>query len=95
MSGLNALINFDSIEVKSTIKILLQDKSTKKNIIWATDTYSDNGIFFADNEEITEDLVSGAYSKIIQPRYIRRLRSSPAGQENTPRYLPHPGFVIL
>lgn len=71
MSGLNALINFDSIEVKSTIKILLQDKSTKKNIIWATDTYSDNGIFFADNEEITEDLVSGAYSKIIQPRVYK------------------------
>ena len=71
MSGLNALINFDSIEVKSTIKILLQDKSTKKNIIWATDTYSDNGIFFADNEEITEDLVSGAYSRIIQPRVYK------------------------
>ena len=71
MSGLNALINFDSIEVKSTIKILSQDKSTKKNIIWATDTYSDNGIFFADNEEITEDLVSGAYSKIIQPRVYK------------------------
>lgn len=73
MSGLNALINFDSTEVKSTIKILLQDKSTKKNIIWATDTYSDNGIFFADNEEITEDLVSGAYSKIIQPRVYKAL----------------------
>lgn len=74
MSGLNALINFDSIEVKSTIKILLQDKSTKKNIIWATDTYSDNGIFFADNEEITEDLVSGAYSKIIQPRVYKAFK---------------------
>lgn len=49
----------------------MQDKSTKKNIIWATDTYSDNGMFFADNEEITEDLVSGAYSKIIQPRVYK------------------------
>lgn len=43
---LDALINFDSMEVKATIKKLLQDKSTKKNIIWATDTYSDNGVFF-------------------------------------------------
>ena len=77
MSGLNALINFDSIEVKSTIKILLQDKSVKKNIIWATDTYSDNGIFFADNEEITEDLVSGAYSKIIQPRVYKAFEEQP------------------
>lgn len=70
---LDALINFDSMEVKATIKKLLQDKSTKKNIIWATDTYSDNGVFFADNAQITEDLVSGAYSRIIQPRVYKAL----------------------
>ena len=71
MRRLDALINFDSYEVRSTIKLLLQDKATKKNIIWATDTYSGYGEFFADNAQITEDLVSGVFSKLIQPRVYK------------------------
>ena len=33
-------IQLDSYPVQTTLKLLLQDKSTKKNIIWATDSYA-------------------------------------------------------
>lgn len=72
---LDALINFDSAEVKATIKILLQDKSTKQNIIWATDTYSNYGLYFEDTAQITDELVSGAYSRLIQPRVYKALEA--------------------
>lgn len=80
---MNPLINFDSIEVKTTINILLKDKSTKQNIIWATDTYSDYGVFFADDAQITEDLVSGAYSRLVQPRVYK------ASEDQTDRTRKH------
>lgn len=72
---LDALINFDSAEVKATIKILLQDKSTKQNIIWATDTYSNYGLYFEDTAQITDELVSGVYSRLIQPRVYKALEA--------------------
>ena len=75
MRRLDALINFDSAEVKATIKILLQDKSTKQNIIWATDTYSNYGLYFEDTAQITDELVSGAYSRLIQPRVYKALEA--------------------
>ncbi len=31
------LIDFESYPMNKALKVLLQDKSTKKNIIWATD----------------------------------------------------------
>ena len=31
------LIDFECYSVKKALKVLLKDKSTKKNIIWATD----------------------------------------------------------
>ena len=37
------LIDISSYPVADVLNLLLQDKSTKKNIIWATDTYEEFG----------------------------------------------------
>ena len=42
------LIDFDSYPVRTTLQILLKDKTTKNNIIWATDAYAERGHGFQD-----------------------------------------------
>ena len=42
------LIDISSYPVVDVLDLLLQDKSTKKNIIWATDTYEEFGEGFSD-----------------------------------------------
>ena len=52
---------------------LLIDRTTKKNILWATDSYLSRGSKFAPKKPIFPDLVTGVYSKIIQPRAAKTL----------------------
>lgn len=40
------------------LAILLLDKSSGKNIIWATDNYADRGIGYQSNDEIMIDTIS-------------------------------------
>ena len=47
---------------------LLIDKTTKKNIMWATDAYKPLGAKYDRNEEITAELISGVNAKAIQTR---------------------------
>lgn len=47
---------------------LLVDKTTKQNIIWATDTYSNYGAGYGCREAITTELITGANSSIIKTR---------------------------
>lgn len=49
------LIQLDSYPVQTTLKLLLQDKTTKKNIIWATDSYASFGETYTDRSQITEN----------------------------------------
>lgn len=60
----HSLRNFD----ESLWDNLLCDRTTGKNIIWATDEYSENGDEFLPEREITRLLVSGEYEDIIRPR---------------------------
>lgn len=53
------------------LEILLQDKTTSKNILWATDSYQSKGEMFAPLEPITTDLVTGINGSLIQPRAIK------------------------
>lgn len=62
----NKLIDFNSYELRITLKRLLKDKSTKKNIIWATNTYELLGPTFDDKKEITENLFKNGF--ILEPR---------------------------
>lgn len=60
------LIDFDSYAVRATLKRLLIDKSSKKNIIWATNTYKDKGPAYDDKKEITENTFKIGFT--LKPR---------------------------
>ena len=53
------------------LNILLQDKTTGNNILWATDSYDSNGHLFAPTAHITTDLITGALGNLIQPRALK------------------------
>jgi hypothetical protein len=50
------------------IDLLLQDKTTNKNIIWATDNYLKKGIPFGIDKPILSNLIMRKGSKVIKPR---------------------------
>ena len=60
----NDLLKIDS----SLLEILLQDKTTKKNIIWATDNYSKYGELYTSEKEIKIELITSRHGGIIKPR---------------------------
>ena len=43
------------------LKILLKDRTTNKNIIWATDDYIELGNGFLSSEQITIEEITGIY----------------------------------
>lgn len=53
------------------LKILIKDRTTNKNIIWATNDYIDFGDMYLSNCEIELNAISGRNSKIIQPRITK------------------------
>lgn len=61
------IINIESKPIVSLLELLLQDKSTKKNIIWATDTYEELGNGFTDKEHVDRSLLL-QHADIIKPR---------------------------
>lgn len=61
------LIDISSYPVVNVLDLLLQDKSTKKNIIWATDTYEELGEGFADKAQMNVDSLLRR-TDIIRPR---------------------------
>ena len=50
------------------LEILLQDKTTHNNIIWATDSYAEKGKQYSPTSHITSELITGEYGTLIQPR---------------------------
>ncbi len=50
------------------LTILLKDKTTGKNIIWATDNYSKYGEAYFFDKEITIELITSRHGGIIKPR---------------------------
>jgi hypothetical protein len=55
------------------LDILLVDRTTKKNIIWATDSYGKLGKEFSAEKHISPRLVTGKYGMLIQPRASKSL----------------------
>ena len=53
---------------KELLSILLTDRSSKKNIVWATDNYAHRGICYQSTDEITIKAISGRKGSIIKPR---------------------------
>ena len=50
------------------LRRLLQDKTTKKNIIWATRDYESRGEAYGERCEILPELITGENTLLIQPR---------------------------
>lgn len=53
------------------LSVLLLDRTTRKNICWATDHYVSHGDAYLPQEPITKDLVTGVNSHLIKPRVLR------------------------
>ena len=56
---------------EQVLAVLLIDRSTKKNIVWATDDYIDFGVGYSPESEISIDKISGLHSFIITPRILK------------------------
>lgn len=64
----NIQADIDRLHEIGLLDRLLEDKTTKENIIWATDAYSDKGERFQRDAQITSDLITGGNSGIIKTR---------------------------
>lgn len=65
--AMEKLIEIESAMVAPVLDLLLQDKTTKRKIIWATDTYENLGEGFGDKEPITR-LLLRYHPEVIKPR---------------------------
>lgn len=68
------LIDINSYPVSVVLKALLKDKTTGKNIIFATSAYTENGREINEKEHITEEILKGFGPDIIQPRVLKTLK---------------------
>ena len=71
MEFLKELIQLQSFPVRAVLPILLQDKTTKKNIIWATSSYEQLGEQYADDRQITIEALTGLNPIMLQPRIMK------------------------
>ena len=81
-----------AMESADLLKILLKDRTTKKNIVWATHSYELLGKGFAPSDRITPSRVTGNYANLIQPRsekskYEQKDRTKIRAEVFTPTWL--------
>ncbi len=74
------------------LDLLLQDKTTGENIIWACDDYIGYGSEYAAEKEILPALITGANTTIIQPRIAKdkeaqRNRTRKSAEVFTPSWI--------
>ena len=83
------ILEFD----KELLDILLYDRTTNNNIIWATDDYQEKGEGFAATDNIIISNITGKmFSAIIRPRSVKtsiqqRLRARSKAEVFTPSWL--------
>ena len=68
---MDKLIDLNTYPVSENLKALLKDKTTKKNIIFATSVYSSQGSPIKETEQITEEILKGFTQYEIQPRVLK------------------------
>ena len=76
----------------SILEILLKDMTSKKNIIWATDTYKSRGFLYNEDAPITIELITGRNGNLIKPRIEKSkkeqlLRSKKKAEVFTPSWV--------
>ena len=77
------IIKLNSFPVQTTLKTLLKDRTTQKNIIWATNSYEELGQQYKCNKQITVDSLSELDSSTIQPRITKKISEK---QKRTKKY---------
>lgn len=87
------LIDLNHYAVKTTLKTLLQDKTTKKNIIWATTSYADKGPEYQDTKQIQIGLLTGLNPIDLQPRVLKSLEEQQSRTKSKAEVFT-PGFII-
>ncbi len=60
-------------QIGNLLDILLIDRTKKKNIIWATDSYEERGKEYLPKKYIAPKLVTGKFGLLIQPRASKSL----------------------
>lgn len=74
------------------LNIMLLDRTTRKNILWATDDYISLGIGFEKFSEITSDLITGDYATLIQPRSAKS-KNAQAGRTRKKAEVSTPSWI--
>lgn len=77
---------------KPVLKNLLKDRTTRKNIIWATDDYLVLGESYDAKYPITIEQITGSHSNVIQPRAAKARehqtnRTKDKGEVFTPSWI--------
>ena len=67
----DAIMNFDP----KLLDILLFDRTTRRNIIWATDDYAERGSEYSASSEIRPELITGFNAMLIRPRIAKSIVS--------------------
>ena len=70
----NSKVQYFDLNIKpiqDTLKILLRDKTTKENIIWATNSYHNYGVDYYEDKQITVDTLNGWGAMTLQPRILK------------------------
>ena len=63
------ILENDIVKIATQIlEILLQDKTTKGNIMWCTKDYESYGSAYEEHRPMKAELITGELSSIIQPR---------------------------
>ena len=70
----NDILSIDPI----VLSILLIDRTSNKNIIWATDNYKNKGIGYGENQTIEMNLITGKNGNIIKPRIEKNKKEQQA-----------------
>ena len=70
---MDKLIDITSYPVSNVLNLLLKDKTTGKNIIFATNAYIDRIPPMTETTQITADIIQGANEDMIQPRVSKSL----------------------
>lgn len=84
-------VNQNNVDVKENLirekypellELLLKDCTTKRNIIWATNDYSELGDGFKASDEITVESITGDNGNVIMPRSVKSKETQGARTRN-------------
>ena len=83
------LIDLKSEFIQPLLPFLLADKTTKKNIVFATDSYADQGEHFAPEHEMKKELLPflGLKPRILKSQEEQALRTRKKAEVFTPAWL--------